>query len=258
MIRSPLTPMLKVLTTLVTAAWAAVRVKTSYLRAQFLRIKARRGAKKAILAVAAEEGEANIRTVKDNAEAIFTWDYEKGRRPALNKLYEKAKHSQWNGETDLDWSIEVDQEAVAIANAAANLHNAKKAGSGVVNIGLEGMMILGTFGAGWAGYQWGPWVGLVVAPTDSANQRLRLDRLPDNVMQKINARSNEQKQAEKKDLALPGTASAWELMLGFGLTLMLFGAALLRFGRAAASPRGHADEASVGPARTTSPREQAR
>ena len=40
-------------TTLVTAARAAVRVKTSYLRAQFLRIKARRGAKKAILAVAA-------------------------------------------------------------------------------------------------------------------------------------------------------------------------------------------------------------
>ena len=40
-------------TALVTAAWAAVRVKTSYLRAQFLRIKARRGAKKAILAVAA-------------------------------------------------------------------------------------------------------------------------------------------------------------------------------------------------------------
>ncbi|HWJ61864.1 MAG TPA: ferritin-like domain-containing protein [Acidimicrobiales bacterium] len=62
----------------------------------------------AILAVAAEEGEENVRAVKDNADAIFTWDYEKGRRPALNKLYEKAKHSQWNGETDLDWSIEVD------------------------------------------------------------------------------------------------------------------------------------------------------
>ncbi len=40
-------------TTLVTAAWSAVRCKDSYLRAQFLRIKSRRGAKKAILAVAA-------------------------------------------------------------------------------------------------------------------------------------------------------------------------------------------------------------
>jgi hypothetical protein len=38
---------------IVTAAWAAVRSKATYLRAQFLRIKARRGAKKAIMAVAA-------------------------------------------------------------------------------------------------------------------------------------------------------------------------------------------------------------
>jgi ABC-type uncharacterized transport system permease subunit len=34
--------------------------------------------------------------------------------------------------------------------------------AGVVNIGLEGMMILGTWGAGWAGYQWGPWTGILV------------------------------------------------------------------------------------------------
>lgn len=33
--------------------------------------------------------------------------------------------------------------------------------AGVVNIGLDGMMILGTWGAGFAGYQWG-WVGAVV------------------------------------------------------------------------------------------------
>ena len=40
-------------TTLVQCAWAAVRKKDSYLKAQFLRIKARRGPKKAIMAVAA-------------------------------------------------------------------------------------------------------------------------------------------------------------------------------------------------------------
>lgn len=40
-------------TTLVTAAWSAARKKTGYLRTQFLRIKSRRGAKKAIMAVAA-------------------------------------------------------------------------------------------------------------------------------------------------------------------------------------------------------------
>jgi len=40
-------------TTLVQSAWAAVRVKGSYLQAQFHRIRARRGAKKAIIAVAA-------------------------------------------------------------------------------------------------------------------------------------------------------------------------------------------------------------
>ncbi|MFA5566378.1 MAG: ferritin-like domain-containing protein [Acidimicrobiia bacterium] len=64
----------------------------------------------AILAVSNTDRDEAIHTVKNNAESIFTWDYDKGSRPALNKLYEKAKHSQWNGETDLDWSIEVDQE----------------------------------------------------------------------------------------------------------------------------------------------------
>jgi hypothetical protein len=61
-----------------------------------------------ILAITNTDVDEAIHAVRDNADAIFTWDYEKGARPALNKLYEKAKHSQWNGETDLDWSIEVD------------------------------------------------------------------------------------------------------------------------------------------------------
>jgi hypothetical protein len=74
----------------------------------------------AILAVTNTDSEALIHSVKDNADAIFTWDYEKGARPALNKLYEKAKKSQWNGETDLDWSIDVDQEALAVAAISAD------------------------------------------------------------------------------------------------------------------------------------------
>jgi transposase len=45
------TPWLK--TTLIQAAWAATRKKDSYLHAQFLRLKSRRGPKKAIVAVAA-------------------------------------------------------------------------------------------------------------------------------------------------------------------------------------------------------------
>lgn len=35
--------------------------------------------------------------------------------------------------------------------------------AGVVNIGLEGMLIMGTFGAGYAGWQWGMWAGVFFA-----------------------------------------------------------------------------------------------
>jgi hypothetical protein len=58
--------------------------------------------------------------VPDNCPAEFTWDYDKGAKPQLDKLYEKAKKAQWNGQTDLDWSIEVDQETVVMNNAVAN------------------------------------------------------------------------------------------------------------------------------------------
>jgi hypothetical protein len=96
----------------------------------------------AILAVANTDINETIHAVKDNAEAIFTWDYEKGARPALNKLYEKAKTAQWNGETDLDWSIEVDQEQVVMANADAN------------NGLRQGLDLRGTGFETWADAEW--------------------------------------------------------------------------------------------------------
>ncbi|CAN7756491.1 IS110 family transposase [Cupriavidus necator] len=86
-------------TALVTAAWAAVRVKTSYLRAQFLRIKARRGAKKAILAVAASMLTAAYHMLRDGVEyADLGPDYfdrhhaEKTIRRLLKRLADLGCH----------------------------------------------------------------------------------------------------------------------------------------------------------------------
>ncbi|QHF97281.1 ABC transporter permease [Streptomyces sp. NHF165] len=40
--------------------------------------------------------------------------------------------------------------------------------AGVVNIGLEGMMMLGTFAAGWAGWQYGPWAAVLAGVVGGA------------------------------------------------------------------------------------------
>ena len=71
----------------------------------------------AILSVTNKDVGARSHAVGANLDAVFTWDYERSR-PALVKLYEKAKTSQWNVTTDLDWSIPVDQEKVALNNMA--------------------------------------------------------------------------------------------------------------------------------------------
>ncbi len=92
----------------------------------------------AILAITNTDVTEALHAVRDNADAIFTWDYEKGRRPALNKLYEKAKGAQWNGETDLDWSIEVDQdELVELAGVANGPEDLKAFGVDVYGSSLE-------------------------------------------------------------------------------------------------------------------------
>src|SRR5690348_14292076 len=66
----------------------------------------------AILSEVNTADDEGTHTVGSAFDALFTWDYAKGARPALSKLYEKAKTSQWNGATDLDWSIDVDPERV--------------------------------------------------------------------------------------------------------------------------------------------------
>jgi hypothetical protein len=99
----------------------------------------------AILEITNTERDAVISAVADNSDAIFTWDYEKGARPPLEKLYEKAKVSMWNGETDLPWETEVDQERVVIANAEAN---------GAQGLGLADFDVSGTPFEKWSEAQW--------------------------------------------------------------------------------------------------------
>jgi len=75
----------------------------------------------AILAITNTDVDEVAHTVRAEADAMFTWDYERSR-PALGKLYEKAKTSQWNA-NDLPWDIEVDQEKVAEENQNQNGFN---------------------------------------------------------------------------------------------------------------------------------------
>src|SRR4249919_135128 len=72
----------------------------------------------AILAVTNTEVDEVQHAVHADADAIFTWNYERSR-PALVKLYEKAKTSMWNA-NDLPWDIDVDQEKVARDNQNQN------------------------------------------------------------------------------------------------------------------------------------------
>jgi hypothetical protein len=74
----------------------------------------------AVLGLVGRQESDGRHLVDDPCPAEFTWDYEKGARPKLEKLYEKAKRAQWNGTTDLPWDTEVDQERVAAANREAN------------------------------------------------------------------------------------------------------------------------------------------
>jgi transposase len=81
-------------TTLVAAAWAAVRKKDCYFRAQFLRLKARRGPKKAIIAVAASMLTAAYHMLRDGTQYIdlgadhFT---RRDKKKTINRLVRRLK-----------------------------------------------------------------------------------------------------------------------------------------------------------------------
>jgi hypothetical protein len=100
----------------------------------------------AILSISNSDVDAVVHSVRSEYDTIFTWDYEKGARPKLNRLYEKAKTSMWNGETDLPWETEVDQEKVVMANAM----NA----AGGLGADAAGMDVAGTPFATWGDKEW--------------------------------------------------------------------------------------------------------
>jgi transposase len=89
-------------TTLVTAAWAAVHKKDSYLKAQFLRIKSRRGAKKAILAVAASMLTASYYMLRDGAQYRDLGPSHFDRRDRTKTIHRLVKKL-----TDLGCRVEV-------------------------------------------------------------------------------------------------------------------------------------------------------
>ena len=72
----------------------------------------------AIIAVSNTDPDEVEHIVANNADTIFTWDYSLAR-PALRKLYEKAKTGQWNASIDLDWDTEVDIEKVVAGDQVA-------------------------------------------------------------------------------------------------------------------------------------------
>jgi hypothetical protein len=95
----------------------------------------------AILAIPNADPNEVEHVVKNNADTIFTWDYSL-QRPALRKLYEKAKTGQWNATTDLDWSIEVDPEKIAIEERA------------LIGVGLDTSLLAGTPVEKWGDKEW--------------------------------------------------------------------------------------------------------
>jgi hypothetical protein len=95
----------------------------------------------AILAIPSADPNEVEHVVKNNADSIFSWDYSL-QRPALRKLYEKAKTGQWNATTDLPWDTDVDPEKVAEEERA------------LIGVGLDPGRLVGTPVEKWGDREW--------------------------------------------------------------------------------------------------------
>jgi transposase len=95
-------------TTLVQCAWAAVKKKDSYLQAQFYRIRARRGPRKAIMAVAASMLTAVYHMLKDG-----TMYQDLGRDHFDRRSTDQQKTRLVKRLTDLGYAVEIKPLAAA-------------------------------------------------------------------------------------------------------------------------------------------------
>lgn len=95
----------------------------------------------AILAIPSVDPNEVEHVVANNADTIFTWDYSL-QRPALRKLYEKAKAGQWNATTDMPWETDVDIEKTIIEDQA------------LIGTGLDPSMYIGTPLQKWGDKEW--------------------------------------------------------------------------------------------------------
>ena len=89
-------------TTLVQCAWAAARTKDSYLQAQYHRIRARRGPKKAIVAVAASILTAIYHMLKDG-----TMYHDLGPNHFHRRSKERQKNHLVKRLADLGYAVEL-------------------------------------------------------------------------------------------------------------------------------------------------------
>ncbi len=95
----------------------------------------------AILAIPLCDPDEAEHHVAASRDTIFSWDYSMAR-PGLHKLYEKAKTGQWNATTDIDWSVDVDVEAVMTKDLE------------VLGAGVDKTLYVGTPVERWDDRQW--------------------------------------------------------------------------------------------------------